>query len=96
MQTQAETKPMSIKLSVDERERLKRLAGARKRTPHWLAKEAIAQFLDREEAGEKFRQESIAAWDAYQRTGESIPNEKVMTWLDTWGDEDEAGAPSCR
>ena len=93
MQTQAEAKPMSIKLSGEERERLKKLAGARKRTPHWLAKEAISQFLDRAEAAEKFRQESIASWEDYQRTGESIPNERITTWLDSWGDEDETEAP---
>ena len=95
MQTQTEVKPMSIKLSGDERERLKKLASARKRTPHWLAKEAISQFLDQAEAQEKFRQESIDSWETYQRTGESIPGEKITTWLDSWGDEDETEVPSC-
>lgn len=86
-------KPMGIKLSEHDRERLKRLAETRKRTSHWLAKEAIAQYLNREEAVEHFRQESIAAWEEYQRTGRSVPNDQVMAWLDSWGSEDEREAP---
>lgn len=93
---QTEMKPMSVKLTEQDRERLKKLAGARKRTPHWLAKEAISQFLEREEAAEQFRQESTAAWEEYQRTGQSASNEQVMGWLDSWGSDDETEAPSCR
>ena len=91
---QSQLKPMGIKLSERDRERLKQLANARKRTPHWLAKEAISRFLDREEAVERFRQESMAAWEEYQRTGRSFSNEQVMGWLDSWGSEDETEAPS--
>lgn len=94
MQTQL--RPMGIKLSEQDRKRLKKLAEARKRTSHWLAKEAISQFLDREEAAERFRQESIAAWEEYQRTGQSVPHGQVMAWLDTWGTENECEEPPCR
>lgn len=93
---QSSTKPMAVKLSEQDRERLRKLAGARKRTPHWLAKEAISRYLDREEALEKLRQESLCAWEDYQRNGRSVPNKDVLAWLDTWGDEDESGAPSCK
>jgi predicted transcriptional regulator len=89
----SQSKPMGIKLSENDRERLKRLAETRKRAPHWLAKEAIAQYLDREEVVERFRQESISAWEEYQRTGRSVPNDQVMAWLDSWGSEDEREAP---
>jgi predicted transcriptional regulator len=88
-----QSKPMGIKLSEHDRERLKRLAETRKRAPHWLAKEAIAQYLEREEVVERFRQESISAWEEYQRTGRSVPNDQVMAWLDSWGSEDEREAP---
>jgi len=92
---QSKPSPMSVKLSDAERERLKILGKARHRSPHWLAKEAISQYLDREEAAERFKQESLAAWDEYERTGRSVPNEQVMEWLDSWGKEDEDEAPSC-
>jgi predicted transcriptional regulator len=92
----AEIKSMTIKLKTQDRERLKQLAEARKRTPHWLAKEAISQYLEREEAVERFRRESLDAWNEFLQTGESVPNEKVMEWLDSWETEDETEAPSCK
>ena len=46
----SDVKPMAIKLPQQDRERLQKLGEAKKRSAHWLAKEAISQFLDREEA----------------------------------------------
>jgi predicted transcriptional regulator len=44
----AATRPMAIKIDEDTRARVKRLADARQRTPHWLMREAITQYVDRE------------------------------------------------
>jgi len=91
-----QTETMSVKLKSQDRARLKLLAEARKRTPHWLAKEAISQFLEREEAVERFRQESLEAMKEFRRMGESVPNEEVMDWLESWETEDETEAPACK
>lgn len=88
-----QTETMSVKIRSQDKERLKSLAAAKKRTPHWLAKEAITQFLDREEAVERFRQESLEAVQEFKRTGESVPNQQVLDWLATWGDADETECP---
>ena len=93
MQTQV--KPMAIKLPQQERERLQQLGMAKKRSAHWLAKEAITQFLDREEAAEQFKQESAARWEEYCITGKSVPHDAVMNWLESWGNENETEAPKC-
>ncbi len=93
MQTQV--KPMAIKLPQQDRERLLHLGVARKRSAHWLAKEAITQFLDREELAEQFKQESVARWEEYCRTGTSVPHDDVMQWLESWGTENELEAPKC-
>jgi predicted transcriptional regulator len=53
-------------------------------------------FLDREESVDQLRLESLAAWEEYQRTGQSVPNKDVITWLDTWGTEDEPEPPACK
>lgn len=53
--------PVSLKLDADLRDRLHRLAEARRRTPHWLMREAIAQFVQREEAREQLRADATAA-----------------------------------
>ena len=43
--------------------RVKRLADARHRTSHWLMREAITQYVDREEKREAFRQDTLKAWE---------------------------------
>ena len=90
---QTPTKPMAVKLPERDRERLKKLGKTKKRTVHWLAKEAISQYLDREEKAELFRQETMARWKEYCRTGKSVPNTAVMEWLASWGSENEREAP---
>ena len=87
-----QTKPMAIKLTEGERERLKKLGETRRRTAHWLAKEAISQYLDREEAVEQFNQETVARWEEYSQTGKSVANDAVMNWLDSWGTDKELEA----
>jgi len=42
-------RPVAIKIDEDTKARLKRLADARQRTSHWLMREAITQYVDREE-----------------------------------------------
>jgi predicted transcriptional regulator len=76
--------PIAVKLPENERERLGRLAETKKRSPHWLAKEAISQYLDREEAVERFEQETVARWEEYRQTGKTVSNDVVMDWLDSW------------
>jgi predicted transcriptional regulator len=92
---QADVKPMAVKLLQQDRERLQKLGEVKKRSAHWLAKEAISQYLDREEAAEKFRQESVARWEEYCHTGKSVPHDAVMKWLESWGSENELEAPKC-
>lgn len=88
-----QTKPMAIKLTEGERERLKKLGEARRRPAHWLSREAISQYLDREEAAERFNQETVARWEEYRQTARSAPNDAVMHWLDSWGTDNELEAP---
>ncbi|MDP9877617.1 putative transcriptional regulator [Variovorax boronicumulans] len=60
---------MSIKIDEDIKARVKRLAESRQRTSHWLKREAITQYVDREEKREAFRQGALKAWEEYRATG---------------------------
>jgi len=75
------TRPVAIKLGVELKERVNRLAAARDRTPHWLMHEAIRQFVEREEQRESFRQDAIKAWDDYQATGLHVTMDEADAWL---------------
>ena len=62
-------RPIAVKLDQDTRDRLKRLADAKDRSTHWMLREAVAQFVEREEKREAFRQAGLQAWQEYQATG---------------------------
>lgn len=93
--TVAATRPIAIKIDQDTRDRVKRLAEARHRTPHWVMREAISQYVEREEKREAFRQGAIDAWNEYRETGLHVTGEEVIAWLDTWGEENEKNALKC-
>ncbi|MDR2208864.1 MAG: CopG family ribbon-helix-helix protein [Azoarcus sp.] len=88
---------MATSLKIDDalKERVQQLAGLRQRSSHWIMREAITQYVEREEARERFRQEALASWTAYQETGRHLTGEEVRSWLKTWGTEGEAEIPAC-
>jgi predicted transcriptional regulator len=86
---------LSVKLDHAMRERLQHLAEARQRTPHWVMRQAIEQYVEREEKRQAFRQDTLKAWEEYQETGLHVTGEEVMDWLETWGDNNEKAAPIC-
>lgn len=79
--TTAANRPVAIKIGVDLKERVQRLADARHRTPHWLMREAIGQFVEREEKRDAFRQDGITAWNVYQATGQHVTMKEADSWL---------------
>lgn len=93
--TAAATRPVAIKIDQDIRDRVERLAEARRRTPHWVMREAITQYIEREEKREALRQDAIKAWNEYRETGLHVTGEEVAAWLDTWGEANEKAAPQC-
>jgi len=77
----AAIRPVAIKIDENTKARLKRLADARQRTPHWLMREAIAQYVEREERRETFRQDAQQAWEAYRSTGLHLNAAEADAWL---------------
>lgn len=90
------TRPTSIKLDDDLKDRIQHLADARQRSPHWLMREAIEQYVKREEQREALRQDALNAWEDYQATGLHATADEVEQWLVSWGKDDEVPAPPCQ
>ncbi|MDQ1830223.1 CopG family ribbon-helix-helix protein [Massilia scottii] len=84
-----------LELDQETHARLERLAGLCRQTPHLMMKDAMVQYLEREEKRETSRQETVDSWNEYQATGLHVNGEKVIAWLETWGDEAELPAPEC-
>ncbi len=85
----------SIKLDDSLKGRVQSLAETRRRTAHWIMREAISQYVDREEKREKLRQDTLRAWEEFQATGLHATAEEIDMWLARWGTEDELPAPEC-
>jgi predicted transcriptional regulator len=71
----------SLKLESTTKERIHRLAAARRRSPHWLMREAVEQYVEREEKREQLRQDALAAWAGYQATGLHLTAGEADAWL---------------
>ena len=91
----AAIRPVAIKIDDDTRARLKRLGDARQRTPHWLMREAIAQYVDREEKREAFRQATIQAWEQYRSTGLHLRADEADAWLAQLEQGQDSEPPAC-
>lgn len=91
----ATLKPVSVKLDPETKAKIEQLAQARDRSPHWMMREAISQYVEREEKREAFRQDTLNAWQEFQQTGLHATAADVESWLATWGSDVERPAPPC-
>jgi len=86
---------LTVKLNVDERHRLKVLADAKKRTPHFLMKEAIQRYIADEEAEQMAVKIAIASVEHYKQTGLHVSLDEVRTWAKAVKVDRSAKIPSC-
>lgn len=89
------TRPVAVKLDPLTRERIKRLAESKHCTPHWLMREAIEQYVDREEKREAFRQDGVRAWEACQAAGLHVTHVEADAWLEQLETGNDAEPPEC-
>ena len=94
--TIAAAKPVSIKIDEDTKSRLKRLADARQRTPHWLMREAITLYVEREEKREEFRRDTLHAWEAFRAGGKHVTADQADAWLAQIEQGKDIDPPACR
>lgn len=88
--------PVSVKLADQDRARLSALATARKRSSHYLMREAVREYLTREEARQSFREEADEAWLDYERTGLHVTQAEVDTWARSLGTAKAKRMPTWR
>ena len=92
----ANSSTTSLKLDAKIKQRVRRLASARRRSPHWLMREAIEEYVEREEKRELFRQDALAAWDHYQTTGLHVTADEADAWLAKLEAGKNSAPPKCR
>ena len=86
---------VTIKLDSTERERLRSLSVAKKRTPHYLMKEAIALYLEREENEQAVLSIVDNSAHHYEATGLHITTAEMRLWKDAIKADRTAKLPTC-
>ena len=71
-----------IKLDIETKDRLKYLAEVKRRSTHWLMKEAIGEYLIREERFEREKAEDDERYSHFLESGLHISEEAMNGWLD--------------
>ncbi|MDH2235398.1 CopG family ribbon-helix-helix protein [Pigmentiphaga sp. GD03639] len=81
----------TIKLNDDLKARIHRLADQRDRSAHWIMREAITQYVERE----AFKQDAMRAWNDYQANGLHLALEEADAWLAKLEAGKDAEPPMC-
>ena len=99
MKTSSVEKPRSgtvtIKLDDKDRSRIANLASAKKRTPHYLMKEAILEYIKNEEARQNFIKAAESSFEHYKETGLHITLSEFSNWVDQIQDNPNAPVTEC-
>lgn len=85
----------SLKLDAELKTRVQRLAEVRRRSSHWILREAVEQYVSREEQREQLRQDALAVWNHYQTTGLHVTAKEADAWLAKLEAGESAEAPEC-
>jgi predicted transcriptional regulator len=86
-------KTLALKLDEDIHQRLQALGKLRARSPQWLMRAAVLEYLEREETYERERREDQERWERYLLSGEAVEHDDVVEWLDSIGTASERPCP---
>lgn len=88
---------MAVSVKIDDalKGRVQHLAVARRRSSHWIMREAITRYVEQEEARENTKQAAIAAWSGFEQTGLHATFEEADVWLAELESGNSAEPPPC-
>lgn len=85
----------TVTLDPDVEARLRRLAEAQRRSPDAVMRDAIADYLNREEKRAAFRRDAEKAWDEYRATGQHLTESEADAWLARLEAGQDVDPPEC-
>jgi len=85
---------LGVRLDQQLENRLNALAQKTRRSKSFIAKEALIRYIGEEERKQRENGLTLARWGEYQETGETISNESMVEWLESWGAEQEKPCPA--
>ena len=82
-----------VRLDEELELRLTALAEKTKRSKSFIAKQTLVNYINEEERKHRENDLAVKRWGEYQETGETISNEAMIDWLESWGTEQEKPWP---
>ena len=84
---------VTIKLDSCDRDRIASLASIMNRTPHYLMKAAILEYVQREEARQNFIKAANTSFEHFKETGQHITLDEFNAWVDEVQNTPDAPIP---
>ena len=82
----------SVRMPDELLNRLENAAEKLRRSKSWIIKDAVEEYLVREELKQRRNQETLESWEDH-KAGRVIDGDEVAAWLDSWGTDDEKESP---
>jgi predicted transcriptional regulator len=76
-------------------ERMDQFARQQQQPSDAIFRDAVSEYLDRQDQRRSFRQDAIDAWSDYQRTGLHVSGEEADAWLAKLEAGETVAAPDC-
>lgn len=84
---------LGVRLDKQLESRLSALAAKTRRSKSFLAKEALTRYIEEEECKQRENELTMTRWEEYQETGETVSNDSMTEWLESWGSDQESPCP---
>ena len=85
----------TMTLDADIRSRIQKLAKVRNRAPHCLLRDAISQYVEREERCEIMRQDTLRVWAAFRESGLHVTHAEADGWMAELETGHDLAPPEC-
>lgn len=89
------TTATSVKLDEATKERVRKIAAERHRSPHWIMKEAITQYIEEADWRAELHRAGNAAWADYQSNGLHLTQEEMEVWFARIAAGEDVPPPEC-
>lgn len=85
----------SVRIKDELDESLKKMAEKTQRSKSWIINEALAEYIVKDQVESQKWLDTLEAIDSV-KNGRVIDGEEVLTWIESWGTENELEIPKVK
>jgi len=87
--------PLSVKLEVNEKAALIKIAEQKKRSVHFIMRQALNEFIEREQKRFDFYEDGRKALEHHKETGLHVTQDEMLVWAESLETSNEIPPPIC-